>query len=227
MRHTNPRTVSHVVDPETGRRWPIPAGGADDGDPPAGDPPAGDPPADDPPAPEQLPDDHPVLVTMRRERDARKAAERRQQEYEQQLAQIQQQNESDTERAIREAREQAANEVRTEFATERLEDRIRVAAARRLNDPEDAVRLLDRDGLDPSAENLASEIEARIGSLIESKPYLAVTRETPSGSNDAGSQTPPSQPEQLTRSDLERMTPEQIAKAKADGRLNSLLTGRS
>jgi hypothetical protein len=221
----------YAVDPETGRRFPIPAGGSGDqppADPPADDPqdPPADPPADGP-DPEQLPDDHPVVRTMRNERESRKAAERRAQQLEQQLAQIRQQNETDTERAIREAREQAADEVRQQYATERLTDRIRVAAARKLNDPEDAVRLLDLSDLNPESDSLASEIETRLGSLLESKPYLAVTSETPSGSGDAGSRTPPARPEQLTRSDLARMSPEEIAKARHDGRLDDAMQGRA
>ena len=172
------------------------------------------------PDPQQLPDDHPVLVTLRKEREARKQAEAK-------IAEAEKAAMSEQERAIAEAREQARNEAQSEFATERLADRIRVAAAKKLNDPEDAVRLLDLDAFDASSDSLASEIEAQLGSLIESKPYLAVTSETPSGSTDAGSRTPPSKPGQLSRTDLSNMTPEDIDAARKDGRLDELMGVKS
>lgn len=214
--------ITFVTDPETGRRYPIPAGGAA-GDPPAGDPPAGDPPADpddppaDPPAdpapddPDKLPDDHPVIVTMRREREERKKAEKRLADLEQAEQARQRDAMDEHERALAEAREEAANEVRSEFARERLADRVRVAAAKKLNDPEDAVRLLDLDGFDPSSDDLASEIEAALGSLVESKPYLAVSETPPAGSADARSRPDPGQP------DVTQMTPAQVREwAKAN-----------
>lgn len=171
----------------------------------------------------RLPDDHPVMKTMQAEREARKKLEKDLADRKAADDAAAREAMDEHERAIAEARDAARTEVLSEVARDRMQDRVRIAAARKLNDPEDAVRLLDLDGLDPSSPDLASEIEAAIGSLIESKPYLAVTSETPSGSGDAGSRTPPAKPDQLTRHDLQSMSPEQIAKAKADGRLNTLL----
>lgn len=130
--------------------------------------------------PIQLPDDHPILTTMRKERDRAKELERK-------LAEFEKAQMSEQERAIAEARDQAFTEARTEFARERLTDRVRVAAARQLNDPEDAVRLLDTTDLDPTSNNLDAEIASRLTALVEAKPYLKVSETRPSGSQDATS----------------------------------------
>ena len=234
MKHAN----MTVTDPATGKVYPIPAGGADDSGQDAdsssqdgsGDDSGDGTDGGDTPKPDASDGSHDGFKSEESKdavlRDL-KAERTKRQKLEADLAAIKQQHETDQERAIREAREEAANEVRTEFATERLADRIRVAAAKKLNDPEDAVRLLDLDAFDASSDSLASEIEAQIGSLIESKPYLAVTSETPSGSTDAGSRTPPSKPGQLSRTDLSNMTPEDIDKARKDGRLNDLMGVKS
>ena len=181
--------------------------------------------ADQPDAPENTLGD-PGKKALDAERQARREAEKRAKradDLEAELNKLREQQMSEQEKAINTARDEARREAETEFARERLTDRIRVAAARRLNDPEDAVRLLDLDGIDPSAENVTSAIEEQIGQLIESKPYLAVTSATPSGSTDAGSRQTPPQERQLTREDLKSMTPQQINDARAKGQLNELM----
>lgn len=102
--------------------------------------------------------------------------------------------ETDQERAVREAAEKARNEALSEVGQQRLEDRIRVKAAKALNDPEDAVRLIDREGLDPSDSKLDDTLTQRINKLLEDKPYLGVSDARQSGSGDAGSKRQTAQP---------------------------------
>ncbi len=72
-------------------------------------------------------------------------------------------------------------------------------------------------------------ISQAIDQMLLVRPYLAASNgatPTPSGSADGGAQGPAhmgSSAGQLTRDDLSSMSAEQIAKAKADGRLNVLL----
>ena len=79
-------------------------------------------------------------------------------------------NESEQERAIREAVEAARNEWDTEHAAERLHSRLRVRAATKLRDAEDAVLHLGGT-LDADADD--ATIDAAIDELIKQRDYLA------------------------------------------------------
>jgi hypothetical protein len=98
------------------------------------------------------------------------------------LQELEDANKSELERAVEQARQEALQTAEQKFAAERLADRLRVAAARKLNDPEDAVRLIDTDGLTEDG------ITEAVDRLVEQKPYLAVQQQAPpSGSADATS----------------------------------------
>ena len=137
------------------------------------------------------------------------------------------QAESDTERAIREAKEQATNEVKATYQTRAVRDAARAAAAGRWVRPEQAVLLVDLNDLDPDADDFDDEVQSRLDAYLAENPHRAVPSETPSGSTDAGSRTPPSKPGQLSRTDLSNMTPEDINKARLDGRLDELMGVKS
>jgi hypothetical protein len=85
-------------------------------------------------------------------------------------------NESEQERAIREAVEAARAEWDTEHAAERLHSRLRVRAAGKLRDAEDAVLHLGGT-LDTTADDAA--IDEAIDELIKQRDYLAA----PAGGN--------------------------------------------
>lgn len=76
---------------------------------------------------------------------------------------------------------------------------------------------LDAEAIDPE------QIDTAIGALLESKPFLAATAGGFEGAVNDGGARKASAPDQLTRDDLKRMTPDQIVAAQAEGRLNSLL----
>ena len=136
------------------------------------------------------------------------------------------QAESETERAVREAREQAVNEVKSQYHTRAVRDAARAAAAGKWVNPDQATALVDLSDLDPDDDGFDTQVANRLDAYLADNPHLAVPTDTPSASGDAGSRTSPQKAEQLTQTDLERMTPDQIVKAKADGRLDDLL-GRS
>jgi hypothetical protein len=69
----------------------------------------------------------------------------------------------------------------------------------------------------------ASQIASAIDSLIQSKPYLAAQGGRFQGSADGGARNDSTQVSQLTRADMARMSPEQIADAEIKGQFDDLL----
>jgi len=143
------------------------------------------------PVNDRLPEDHPLVVTMRKEREARK-------QLESELSEVRKQQMSESERAVVEAREQGALEAQEKYESElsalrrtQLTSRLQIAAAKVLHDPSDAVAHIDLSDLDPSDGNVDAEIASRLDALLESKPYLRVSETRPSGSNDAVSRAAP------------------------------------
>jgi hypothetical protein len=71
----------------------------------------------------------------------------------------------------------------------------------------------------------AAAIAAAVTDLINSKPSLAAQGSRFQGSADGGARNDATKVAQLTRSDMERMTPEQIVDARAKGQFADLLSG--
>lgn len=129
-----------------------------------------------------------VLADLAKERDRRQALEQRLAELEQSAEEKRRAAMSEQERALLEAVEAARSDEREKYKATRLQDRVLARAARLLNDPTDAVRLLDTSEIDVDSADADSEIDTRLSALIEAKPYLAVAEKaTPSGSGDASS----------------------------------------
>jgi len=87
--------------------------------------------------------------------------------------------------ALSRARSEAAAEKEAELLASHHralnEAEVRIRAARRFNDPDDAVRFLDLDSLGASGGKIdAAKLDEAIGEVLEAKPYLGV---------DAGSGT--------------------------------------
>lgn len=129
-----------------------------------------------------------------------------------------------------EIRAQVTAEVNASVLKGRVLDRVEARAARLFADPEDAVALLrskvddliDGDQVDNDAITLALE------ELLKKKPHLAAqSGKRFTGGADGGARNGKTEPNQLTEKDLARMTPQQIVKARADGRLANLLGGTS
>lgn len=138
----------------------------------------------------------------------------------------------DVDRIRQEARQEAA----TELLRDRVLDKIEAKAARMFKDPDDAAALLLRAGdlndfLDDGKLDVEA-IEDGLTALLEKKPYLGVDAQGDDkrrfkGGGDGGTRNGgDGRPKQLTRDDLKRMSPQEIEKARVDGRLADLLSGK-
>ena len=111
-------------------------------------------------------------------------------------------------------------------ATQRiLRSVIKAAAAGKLADPADAYKFLNLDEfeVDDDGNVDEDEIADAIDELIQNKPYLAAQGGRRfKGSADGGTRKG-SGPSQLTQSDLDRMTAEEVVKARQEGRLDRLM----
>lgn len=106
-----------------------------------------------------------------------------------------------------------------------VKSEIKASAKGVLNDPADAFKFLDLEQFEVDDDgNVDEELMASaIAELVEQKPYLAAQgSRKPRGTADGGPRGK-SRPSQLTRADLARMSPDQINKARDEGRLNDLL----
>jgi hypothetical protein len=124
-------------------------------------------------------------------------------------------------------REQARTEARTEALKERVVDKIEAKAAKAFADAEDAVAILlrthDHDDFLDDGKIDVEAIQDALDELLEKKPHLAVQDGKRFKGNPDGGTRKAARPGQLTRDDLKRMSPKEITKAKAEGRLADLL----
>ena len=226
--------IKHAI--TEGTDLPVVSGGSDDGTPPT-DPPA-PPPEADPPAPGDpgYPDGlgDAGKKALDAERAARRAADQAAKDAaaklkaaQDEIARRDAEGLSDAEKAIAEARKEAADKAREEVTGEYeqrlLDARVLAKAAGKLADATDATRLIDLTGLERDTDGQVSDktIDAAIASLVKNKPYLATGATPGPGSGDGGARG--GRPNQLTQADLKTMTSEQIVEAKAKGQLDDLL----
>jgi hypothetical protein len=124
-----------------------------------------------------------------------------------------------------EVRKAAQAEARAEVLSERALDKVEAKAAKLFADPEDARALL-AGRVDEFVDNGKVDVEAieeALTELLSKKPHLAAaTVKRFQGGADGGARKG-SGVTQLTEQDLTRMSPQQIDKARLDGRLNDLL----
>ena len=110
-----------------------------------------------------------------------------------------------------------------------LKANVRAEAAKKLTDPQDALRFLDLSDFEVGSDGEvdSSQIAQAIDNLIESKPYLAAQGGKKfTGSADGGARNDATKVSQLGQSDMDRMTPEQKVAAYDAGQFDHLL-GRS
>lgn len=106
-------------------------------------------------------------------------------------------------------------------------------ATGKLANPEDAVVFGDLDSIELQADGTAApaDIADLIAAVLTKRPYLAAqggARTPPASEVDAGPQGASDRkgrPRQVTEAELKTMTPEQIVKARQEGRLADLLGG--
>jgi NADH dehydrogenase/NADH:ubiquinone oxidoreductase subunit G len=198
MAHVS-RSLQHMTDPDTGRRYPIPAGGAEEGDGAAEGEAGGEgegEAADETSGAESKEADaeedgegagskNAVLADLKRERTRRQAAESN-------LAKAMRKNESDTDTREREIRESAQAPAIRALRVTAVETAARAAG---FYDPADAAALLNLSTLEvdleadlPSADRKTAE--DLVKDLAKLKPHLIMTGETPGkakGGSDAQS----------------------------------------
>lgn len=147
------------------------------------------------------------------ERDARKAADKARKAADKELAdlkarlaEIEESNKSDAEKAVEKAREEAKAEARKEAAasanTRLVRAEIKAAAAGKVSDLDIAMAYLERnldaeDFVDSDGDIDSAAVEKAVAKLIKDKPALAVdTKGTPKpGSGDGGARGGGDQPE--------------------------------
>jgi hypothetical protein len=132
----------------------------------------------------------------------------------------------------KEAEHQAAQEAQRiqdealAKANERiLKAEVRAAAAGKLSDPADALRFLDLSEFEVGSDGEVDgeSVASAIDSLIKSKPYLSAQGKRFEGTADGGARNDANTVSQLTQSDMDRMSPEQIAEAESKGQFDRLL----
>lgn len=160
---------------------------------------------------------------LKAEKERRRSEAKRRRKLEAELADLKSGGKADDPDQIRRQAEQAA----TAKANQRIiRAEMRAAAAGKLADPADALTFIDTDQfeVDEDGNIDVDEVADAISDLIKTKPYLAAaTAKRFQGTGDGGARKGTGKPTQLTRSNLEQMSPQQIVKAKEEGRLNDLL----
>lgn len=109
-----------------------------------------------------------------------------------------------------------------------LKSEIRAAAASVLENPADAIIFLDLSKFTVSddGETNSEEINNALGALVKERPYLAKRQPNTGVVSTPPSGTRAQTVQQLTREQLKGMTPSEIAKADAEGRLSNILEGK-
>lgn len=99
------------------------------------------------------------------------------------------------------------------------------AARRNVIDPDAAFALIDRAALEFAEDGQPLNVAEAMDSLLEARPYLVAQQGGSRGNADQGARGGRSG--QLSRDDLKNMSPAEIVKAQAEGRLQHLLAGES
>lgn len=97
------------------------------------------------------------------------------------------------------------------------------AARKNVVDPDAAVALLDRTSLEFDGDGAPTNVADAMEALLKAKPYLVGGGRA--GTADMGART--GGPEQLGREALKTMSSAEIVKAQNEGRLDSLMGGKS
>lgn len=173
-------------------------------------------------------------AALEAERKARRDAEARARKADEELERIRTANLSESEKAIAEARKAGADEARAGTLRRLVEAEVRAAAAGRLADPGDAVRLIDVDQFIPKGDE-DIDTQAIIGKLNEltaAKPYLVGTTAPPpppappATGNVPGGPQGSGKPGTFARSQLRdpafyQANRDAILKAAAEGRITN------
>lgn len=118
---------------------------------------------------------------------AERAARKRADAAEAELAKLKDEGKTEQEKAIEQARKEVAAEAHEALKAERLKAAIATQAAKTFADVDDAQRLIDGGDdilFDDEGKVDADALKSALSDLLERKPHLAAT--APGGSSDAG-----------------------------------------
>lgn len=125
---------------------------------------------------------------------------------------------------IEQAKKEAAGTVRSTLNERLLKTELKAEAKGRLQNPADAEKFLDLSQfeVDENGAVDSAALSAAIDKLLEDRPYLGTTEHRRFGGGADQGASKPARPPQLTRADLANMSPHEIVKAEAEGRLADL-----
>ena len=125
---------------------------------------------------------------LKRARDEANKFRKRAQAAEREAAKLKEATQSETEKLIAQARDEARNETMAAANARLIRSEAIAAAAGRLANPRLAPQLLDLDGLevDDDGNVDSSEITKRIDALLKSDPYLSADQEPPRRGSGGG-----------------------------------------
>jgi hypothetical protein len=134
---------------------------------------------------------------------------------------IEESNKSELEKAA--AAREAAEKERDEAIAASKEAALRVqviaeGTRKNMADPEDALALLDRSVLDYDAEGVATNVGEALDTLLKAKPHLVRGGRSGDGADQGARENGAQQMDSL-----DGLTPEQIAKALEEGKLDEYL----
>jgi hypothetical protein len=207
----------------------------DEPTPPADPEPEAPPPEPDPAADTDEPLGEGGKRALTAERTARKAAEDREKALQAQLEELQQAQMSEQEKAVAEARRAGETEATAKVQRRIFTAEAKVAASGKVQDPtlfadpDVALKLLgfNEVPVDAAGDIDSEAISKAIDKLTQDRPYLAANGAKPSPGSADGGPRGSGAPTQLTRDDLKSMSPKDITKAKAEGRLRDVLSGKA
>ena len=130
------------------------------------------------------------------------------------------------EKVRRAAAESRAGDLEARLNARIIRSEVKAAAKGKLADPSDAFKFLDLAQFEVTDDGDIDEgaIASALDNLIKQKPYLSAPGAISEGDMGHGSRPDPTTPRQLSQSDLDSMTPEQIVEAQNAGQLNDLLS---
>lgn len=105
---------------------------------------------------------------------------------------------------------------------------VKTAMAGKFANPDVAMKLVNVDAfeVDANGEVDSDEINDAINELLSREPYLAAQSAPRFEGSGGGGARKATGPTQLSRSELDGMSPEQIVAARSEGRLSNLLSGK-
>jgi len=165
----------------------------------------------------ELPDDHPLVKTLAKQRAELKELRKTYTQASKELDEVRKSQLSDTERLIEQTKEDTRRAVRMEYAEKLVEAELKSSLKGRTLEGDailtfDKGRFIDDSG-DIDSEAIATWVEAHSTHPEAPKPDLG---QGPRGNKNSLAQI-------RTRDELDGMTPAEILQARKDGRLDALM----